>query len=476
MPKIVVLWTDFFVAALVVLGVVYVFRVRRSAALRATWAYVGRSGAALSAATVLACFVLIGVLDSLHYRPLLPPAPGVTVTEPVYAPVPRSALDTLLSLTRLPDREKTYSSPLALHQFTKETRLENGVPVRDFPRLQHAGQGITPETHQADILQRVVQGLVSGLVLAGCAGLVMTLCFLRSAGGFGAAFHYWWTGQSGVAWRVVWLTLTVLALVVSVVLSLAANYHVLGTDRTGNDVVWQCLKSIRTALVIGTLTTFAMIPPALCFGIAAGYFRGWVDDLIQYVYTTLTSIPGVLLIAACVLMMQVYIDNNPALFDTLAARADVRLFMLCLILGLTGWAGLCRLLRAETLKLRELDYIQAARAFGVGHLTIMVRHLLPNLMHIVLITLVLEFSGLVLYEAVLSYLGIGVDPATPSFGTMIDAARLEMSRDPMVWWNLAGAFLFLLTLVLSANILADAVQDAFDPRMRRFRPLKKGLA
>ena len=150
--------------------------------------------------------------------------------------------------------------------------------------------------------------------------------------------------------------------------------------------------------------------------------------------------------------------------------------MLCLILGLTGWAGLCRLLRAETLKLRELDYIQAARAFGVGHLTIMVRHLLPNLMHIVLITLVLEFSGLVLYEAVLSYLGIGVDPATPSFGTMIDAARLEMSRDPMVWWNLAGAFLFLLTLVLSANILADAVQDAFDPRMRRFRPLKKGLA
>jgi peptide/nickel transport system permease protein len=98
------------------------------------------------------------------------------------------------------------------------------------------------------------------------------------------------------------------------------------------------------------------------------------------------------------------------------------------------------------------------------------RHLLPNLMHIVLITLVLEFSSLVLYEAVLSYLGIGVDPSTPSFGTMIDSARLEMSRDPMVWWNLFGAFAFLLALVLSANIFADAVQDAFDPRTRRFRP------
>src|SRR5690606_21011488 len=124
------------------------------------------------------------------------------------------------------------------------------------------------------------------------------------------------------------------------------------------------------------------------------------------------------------------------------------------------------------LKLRELEYVQAARAFGIGHWRIMRRHLLPNLMHIVLITMVLEFSGLVLYEAVLSYLGIGVDPSTPSFGTMIDAARLEMSRDPMIWWNLLGAFVFLLALVLSANIFADAVQDAFDPRMRRFRPAR----
>ncbi len=218
-----------------------------------------------------------------------------------------------------------------------------------------------------------------------------------------------------------------------------------------------------------------MLPPALVFGIAAGYFKGRVDDVIQYIYTTLTSIPGVLLIAACVLMMQVYIDNNPDMFDTVAARADLRLFLLCLILGLTGWAGLCRLLRAETLKLRELEYVQAARAFGIGHWRIMRRHLLPNLMHIVLITLVLEFSGLVLYEAVLSYLGIGVDPSTPSFGTMIDMARLEMSRDPMIWWNLLGAFLFLLALVLSANIFADAVQDAFDPRTRRFKPRRHAI-
>jgi len=216
-----------------------------------------------------------------------------------------------------------------------------------------------------------------------------------------------------------------------------------------------------------------MLPPALIFGLAAGYFKGWVDDVIQYIYTTLTAIPGVLLIAAAVLMMQVYIDTNPDLFPTSAQRADLRLFLLCMILGLTGWAGLCRLLRAEALKLRELEYVQAARAFGISHFTVMLRHLLPNVMHIVLITVVLEFSALVLYEAVLSYLGIGVDPTMNSFGTMIDKSRLEMSRDPMIWWNLLAAFVFMLTLVLAANLFADGVRDAFDPRSQNFRPTRR---
>ncbi|CFE03187.1 oligopeptide transport integral membrane protein [Bordetella pertussis] len=273
-----------------------------------------------------------------------------------------------------------------------------------------------------------------------------------------------------------WITYAIICLLALTVSMLAGGYHVLGTDRTGNDVLWQALKSVRTALIIGSLTTLAMLPPALAFGIAAGYFKGKADDAIQYLYTTLTSIPSVLLVAACALMMQVYIDNHAELFDTSAARADLRLFLLCMILGLTGWAGLCRLLRAETLKLRELEYVQAARAFGVSHWRIMTRHLLPNVMHIVLITVVLEFSGLVLYEAVLLYLGIGVDPSMNSFGSMIDSARLEMSRDPMIWWNLLAAFGFMLALVLAANLFADAVRDAFDPRTRRFRPARAAAA
>jgi peptide/nickel transport system permease protein len=159
-------------------------------------------------------------------------------------------------------------------------------------------------------------------------------------------------------------------------------------------------------------------------------------------------------------------ETHPELFDTVAMRADLRLLFLCIILGVTSWTGLCRLLRGETLKLREMEYIQAAHAFGVSHWRILSRHILPNVMHIVLITTVMDFSGLVLAEAVLSYVGVGVDPSTISFGTMINAARLEMAREPMVWWALFAAFSFMFALVLSANLFADAVQNAFDPRVK----------
>ena len=122
---------------------------------------------------------------------------------------------------------------------------------------------------------------------------------------------------------------------------------------------------------------------------------------------------------------------------------------------------------SASLKLREVDYIQAAHALGVSHVSVMARHILPNVMHIVLITVVLDFSGLVLAEAVLSYVGVGVDPTMDSWGNMINSARLEMAREPIVWWSLVSAFVFMFGLVLSANLFSDAVRDAFDPRLRR---------
>ena len=473
MPKFVFLWTDIALFLMLAGVLAYFWRVRRSRTLRATWARVGRDAPAMCSAVALCAFAVVGLLDSIHFRPQLPPVPAAAPdAPPIYAPAVQSALDSLLAGSVLAQPEKTYSAPLATRQFTKETELIEGHPLRHFPRLRSGGAHLDdPDAQWAgDVARRLAAGLAGGLAFALAGGMLLAAGLARRHGGWRQAVADIAADRSDVPWRAIWLTYAALCVVVGAVAGLATGYHVFGTDRTGNDVLWQALKSVRTALVIGSLTTLAMLPPAIGFGIAAGYFKGKVDDAIQYLYTTLTSIPGVLLVAACALMMQVYIDTHPDLFDTSAARADLRLFLLCMILGLTGWSGLCRLLRAETLKLRELEYVQAARAFGVSHWHIMRRHLLPNVMHIVLITAVLEFSGLVLYEAVLSYLGIGVDPSMNSFGSMIDRARVEMSRDPMVWWNLLTAFIFLLALVLAANLFADAVRDAFDPRARRFRP------
>jgi peptide/nickel transport system permease protein len=317
-----------------------------------------------------------------------------------------------------------------------------------------------------DIVRRILvglaQGLAAGLLLFGLLAAWQT--HQRSMV-FGEWLTAWGTGQLGWPARTVVLILALMLMLGAATVHLAAGYHVFGTDKVGQDVLYISLKSIRTGLVIGTLTTLVTLPLAIVLGISAGYFRGWVDDLIQYVYTVLNSIPGVLLIAAAVLIVQVAIEAHPDLFDTAAARADVRLLALCLIMGVTSWTGLARLLRGESLKLRMLDYVEAARAFGVSHARIISRHIFPNVFHLVLIAIVLDFSGLVLAEAVLSYVGVGVDPTMYSWGNMINGARLELAREPVVWWQLGAAFAFMFTLVLAANLFADGVRDAFDPRL-----------
>ncbi len=246
--------------------------------------------------------------------------------------------------------------------------------------------------------------------------------------------------------------------------------HLLGTDKVGSDVLFSAIKGVRTGVVIGTGTTVIIIPFAIFFGVMAGFFGGRIDDIIQYIYTTLASIPAVLLIVAFMLIFgaegyQGGLVRDRDLYQGFFVPND-RLFWLCIIMGITSWTDLCRIIRGETLKLRELEYVQAAKAFGVAKMKIIYRHIVPNVMHLVLITMVLQFSGLVLAEAILSYIGIGVGPEMGSWGNMINTARLELSREPVVWWSLIGAFVFMFGLVLPANIFGDAVRDALEPRLR----------
>jgi peptide/nickel transport system permease protein len=464
--KPVILWTDALIFLLLAGIGLFAWYVRRHDHLRAPWRRVLTNPTGMAAAVVLIVFVVIGLLDSLHYRPAL----AIKAGQPVqYGVEVLSALDAMLPALRA-DKEKTYSAPLATHLYAKEAIvLANGSTVRNYPRLKYGGAQLTdaPSQWEHDILQRILSGTLKGLALTLLLVFLLSVLLARRQSiVLTTALIRLLRGRYTMPWRTLLISCSILFVLGLVMAQLAAAYHVFGTDKVGQDVLYSALKSIRTGLVIGTLTTLVMLPFALLLGIVAGYFRGWVDDLIQYLYTTLNSIPGVLLIAASVLIMQVYIEAHPDIFDTTAARSDIRLLFLCLILGVTSWTGLCRLLRGETLKLREQEYIQAATAFGVSHWRIITRHILPNLQHLVLITVVMDFSGLVLAEAVLSYVGVGVDPATYSWGNMINSARLEMAREPVVWWQLSAAFVFMFALVLAANLFADSVRDAFDPRGR----------
>ncbi len=444
--KPVLLWSDALVFLLLAGVAALVWLARNQEHLRDAWRHMmgGRLGSA--SVVVLAVYLAIGLLDSLHYQERLSDQPGRAAQ---YGGEVLSVLDTLLASLRK-DEEKTYSAPFATHLYVKESMPgPDGREARDYPRLKFGGADLADPERDfwPDILKWSGTGLGGGLA----AGLLLVAVLGR----FGGRRH---------SHRALLSTVMAISLLIGLLIALAPHYHVLGTDKVGQDVLYLSLKSIRTGLLIGTLTTLVMLPFALALGIAAGYFGGRVDDLIQYLYTTLNSIPGVLLIAAAVLVVQVQIEAHAELFDTAAARSDVRLLALCAILGLTGWTGLARLLRAEALKLRELEFVQAARAFGLTHTRILVRHLLPNVMHLVLISVVIDFSGLVLAEAVLSYVGVGVDPAMNSFGNMINGARLELAREPVVWWQLAAAFLFMFVLVLAANLFADALRDALDPK------------
>jgi len=224
--------------------------------------------------------------------------------------------------------------------------------------------------------------------------------------------------------------------------------HLCGTDKVGEDVLYLAIKSIRTGLVIGILTTLVAIPFALFFGLLSGYYGSWVDTIVQFLCTLINAIPSILLIAAVILIF---------------GRG---LPQICIAMGISSWTVLCRLIRGETLKLRETDFTQASLSLGTPAWRILLRHILPNVMHIVLIHSVLRFSGLVLTEATLTFLGLGVGTDTISWGAMINGAQAELTRDPVIWWKLTTAFVFMLGLVLPANIFGDAVRDALDPKLR----------
>ncbi len=221
--------------------------------------------------------------------------------------------------------------------------------------------------------------------------------------------------------------------------------HLLGTDVHGRDIFTQVVYGTKIAMSVGLLTSVIAIPIGVILGCIAGFFGGLVDELIVWFYSTLAAIPGLLLILALSLVF---------------GRGLTGVYI---SIGLATWVSLCRLIRGETMKLKNQEFVQAARVIGISKISIIFRHIIPNIMHLVIIYFALQFVFAIKSEVILSYIGVGVQDK-PSWGLIIQQAQNRLFIGD--WYGFAGATLAMFIIVLALNIFSDALRDASDPKFK----------
>lgn len=279
--KFVLLWSDTLIFILVIALSMFFYKLRQDPLTRERWGQVFSSRLGMVAFTVIITYVGVALLDSLHFRRALETPEGMQTEEVFYDNKVTSVFD--LMTRGMGERfERTYSAPFALKSFEKKNmKDEQGRDTRDFAPLKYAGLDLShPSEKWPDILAKSIVPLALGLLLSGLL-IGLQWLFLR---------------RGALPWQASWITQAVIVCSAVWLVDISKHYHVLGTDKGGTDVLFQSLKGIRTAVLLGTLATLVMLPIAVTLGIMAGYFKGWVDDVVQYLYTTLSSIPGILLI------------------------------------------------------------------------------------------------------------------------------------------------------------------------------------
>jgi len=232
-----------------------------------------------------------------------------------------------------------------------------------------------------------------------------------------------------------------------------------GTDIFGRSVLLKTIYSAKTSLTVAFVAAMISIGIGLPLGAIAGYFGKWVDEFIVWVYSTLESVPYILLILAFAFVLKDKVLTLPGIGSVPLTGITA----VYLAIGLTSWVGLCRLIRGEVIKHKQRDYVMAAKAFGASDLYIIFRHIVPNVFHLVIIEFSLRFVGFIQAEVTLSFLGLGAKDQ-PSWGVMIDDARQELGRG--VWWQMAAATAAIFIISLALNIVGDALRDALDPKLR----------
>ncbi|MCF6175788.1 MAG: ABC transporter permease [Victivallaceae bacterium] len=244
--------------------------------------------------------------------------------------------------------------------------------------------------------------------------------------------------------------------------------HIFGTDYLGRDVGWRALGGTSTAIKVGASASLISAFIGVILGVIAGYYGGKVDHVVVWIYSTFASMPTLLFILTFALLVKEGFLYPPLArgVDVAATllNADPGMLALYLGIGLTGWVTLCRVVRGETMKLREAAYIQSAKVSGCSTFRIITRHIIPNLFHLVIIYFTLRFAYAVMTEVIVSYLGLGVQLA-PSWGVMIADGQERLWRG--IWWEVATATGFMFFLVLSLHTLGDALRDRLDPRLKK---------
>ncbi|MEZ6243520.1 MAG: ABC transporter permease [Phycisphaerales bacterium] len=230
----------------------------------------------------------------------------------------------------------------------------------------------------------------------------------------------------------------------------------LGSDVSGRSIACKGFYSIKTAFQIGFVVATVAVIIGTALGAAAAFYGRWVDNGVMWLVSTLSSVPYLVLLAVLA-----YMFTGSHYFDNPTQYPELQLVKLYTAMGLAFWISTCRVIRGEVMKIKELEYVQAATAIGFGRPYILVKHVIPNTAHIMFINFSLLFIGAIKSEVILSFLGLGVS-GQPSWGTMISSGKDDLSN--FFFWEVGSASVLLFILVLAFNIVSDALQDAFDPK------------
>jgi peptide/nickel transport system permease protein len=283
-------------------------------------------------------------------------------------------------------------------------------------------ESVSPESNRLNPLQRLAKNkLITSALVIVCAYMVVAVlahCHLIASD---------WNVSVGEAYEA------------------PSMRHWFGTDIFGRSVAAKIIKSTETAMSVGLVVSLIAIVIGVVLGALGGYFGGKIDAFVVWICGILAAIPDIMLLIALTFIL------------------GKGIFSVYIALGMTNWVDLCRLIRSEVMRHKDKDYVLAATSVGATHARKLCRHILPNVLHIVIIQLSAIFQAAIKSEVILSYLGLGVKDS-PSWGVMINDAKVELLSG--IWWQITFATLFMFLIVLAFNILSDALRDLLDPKLR----------